>query len=317
MTILPAPPAIAADGFDFEAAVQAPFRMQPGLRRRADGAPLLTPADPQGPWFAAKAAVLRDDPASALLAADGVDCSTTLARFAEALAAAHPAAWRVDGPRWSAPRLGWSVDGDLVHDEGGAAATGTLLRGLEPAWRRPALLALAFEEDLAVVDGATATLPWLAVALPSHWTPADKIGRHFAQVHAPVADNRVLLAAGAHLLKLVTGPARWERFVWTVTAQPGLDAHPARGGARWPADPAAVAAAAHWRTEHQTFWPTGDGRALFTIHVQVQPLADAVASPERAAALHAAIGSMSDAVLAYRSLAAVRGPLLAWLADRA
>ena len=65
------------------------------------------------------------------------------------------------------------------------------------------------------------------------------------------------------------------------------------------------------------FLPMLDGRALFTIHVQVQPLADAVASPARAAALHAAIASMSDAVLAYRSLAAVRGPLLAWLADRA
>lgn len=310
----PSPP---ADGFDFEAAVHAPFRMQPGLRRRAADAPLLTPADPHGPWLAAKRAVLRTDPSSALLAADGSDCRGTLARFAEAAARAQPGAWQVAGTRWSARRLGWSVDGERVHDDGGDAATGAVLQALPPAWRAPALLALAFEEDLAVIDGASASLPWLAVALPSHWRPADKIGRHFAEVHAPVADNRVLVAAGAHLMKLVTGDERWERFVWTVSAQRGLDAHPQRAHARWPDDPAAVPAAAHWRTEHQTFWPTGDGRAVFTIHVQVQPLADAITTPARAAALHASLSTMSDAVLAYRSLAAVRAPLLAWLADRA
>jgi hypothetical protein len=33
--------------------------------------------------------------------------------------------------------------------------------------------------------------------------------------------------------------------------------------------------------------------------------------------VHDAIASMSDAVLAYRGLAAVREPLLAWLRERA
>jgi hypothetical protein len=57
-------------------------------------------------------------------------------------------------------------------------------------------------------------------------------------------------------------------------------------------------------------------QAVFTIHVEVQRLADAIDTPARAAALHAAIASMSDAVLAYRGLTAVREPLLAWLAAR-
>jgi dimethylamine monooxygenase subunit A len=51
--------------------------------------------------------------------------------------------------------------------------------------------------------------------------------------------------------------------------------------------------------------------------VQVQPLAEVLGSPARAQALHDAVASMSDAVLAYRSLGAVREPLLAWLAERA
>src|SRR5512133_2863610 len=48
---------------------------------------------------------------------------------------------------------------------------------------------LAFEEDFAVLDGATGTLPWLCVCVPSHWAPEDKLGLDFAAVHAPVADN--------------------------------------------------------------------------------------------------------------------------------
>jgi hypothetical protein len=60
----------------------------------------------------------------------------------------------------------------------------------------------------------------------------------------------------------------------------------------------------------------GQRQAVFTIHVEVQRLADAIDTPARAAALHAAIASMSDAVLTYRGLTAVREPLLAWLAAR-
>ena len=36
-------------------------------------------------------------------------------------------------------------------------------------------------------------------------------------LNAPVADNQVLLAAARPLVQLVTGGARWERFVWTVS----------------------------------------------------------------------------------------------------
>jgi hypothetical protein len=58
-------------------------------------------------------------------------------------------------------------------------------------------------------------------------------------------------------------------------------------------------------------------QAVFTIAVDSVPLAQAVDTPARAQRLHDAIASMSDAVLAYRSLHAVRAPLLAWLAARA
>jgi len=184
------------------------------------------------------------------------------------------------------------------------------------------LLALAFEEDFAVIDGASATLPWLAVCLPSRWAPEEKIGRHFAEVHAPVADNELLVAASGSLARLVTGAERWERFVWTISADPRLHQHPARGGPDWPAasdvDAKALVAQAFFRSERQTFIPiVGSGQAIFTIHVDSVPLARAVTSADAAQRLHDAIASMSPAVLEYRRLDGVRDRLLAWLASRA
>src|SRR5690606_27086492 len=105
--------------------------------------------------------------------------------------------------------------------------------------------------DLAIVDGRDATLPWLAVALPSHWAPETKVGRHFAEVHAPVADGELLRRAGDSLMRLVTGPERWERFVWNVTDQPRLHAHPDRcDDRRWQHT---AVADAWFRSERQTF----------------------------------------------------------------
>jgi hypothetical protein len=192
---------------------------------------------------------------------------------------------------------------------------GRCLRGLPETWRLAGLASLAFAEDFAVVDGATGTIPWLAVALPSHWAPEAKIGRHFVEVHGPVADNQLLLRASESLLRLVTSTDRWERFVWNVTDQPRLHTHPARaGGPRWLHT---TVAEAWFRSERQTFIPMpSHTQAVFTICVEVQRLADVLNTPARAAALHGAIASMSPAVREYRGLTAVHQPLLAWLAAR-
>ena len=181
---------------------------------------------------------------------------------------------------------------------------------------------LAFEEDFAVLDGAATTLPWLCVCVPSHWAPEDKLGQPFSAVHAPVADNQALLAAGRQLVQLVTGGERFERFVWTITPSARYDQHPRRHPRTpWPEtpDPQAFAEASTLRAERQTFFPvTGaPGQAVFTIRVMLQPLVEAVESAEQAKRLHDALASMSDAVLAYKGLAPARDRLLAWLAARA
>jgi hypothetical protein len=312
--------------FDFDAAVTAPFRMQPGLRRMSAGATHLTPMAAGSRHQREKLAVLSATPERALQAVTGFEVQPALHALAAHAAHEQPLHFAWDGGRAVAPALGVAVRGDSVE----AIATGSFglgdeigrcLQGLPAPWRLPGLLCLAFIEDFALVDGQTGTLPWLAVALPSHWAPQDKIGRHFREVHAPVADNALLLRAGDHLVRMVGGPERWERFVWNVTRHPRLNAHPAAvDHAPWPLEAFADGQApqAWWRTERQTFIPLpGRQQAVFTIHVDTAPLAAAIDSPAKAARLHRAIATMSDAVLAYRSLVGVRTPLLAWLAARA
>ncbi len=305
--------------FDFSA-VAAPFRMQPGLRRIAPCTAPLTPNRPGSAALIEKTAVLRERPRSALLAAPGFDVGPALRALMQQATLDHPDHFSFDGDAaFDAALLGWSVRGAEVHGHG-APDIGAVLRALPPEWRPAGLLSLSIAEDLAVIDGRDATIPWLAVCLPSRWVPADKVGRHFAEVHAPVADNQLLLTAAEHLARLVTGQERWERFVWTIASDRRLSQHPDHvPPTHWPAaaDAGALAAAATFRTEHQTFIPiAGAQQAMFTIHVECRPLADAIDTAERARALHAALASMSPAVLDYRGLAPARDRLLAWLAER-
>ena len=317
--------------FDFDAAVQAPHRMQPGLRRLAPGALQLTPAvEPHrgvSRHLREKLAVLWAYRDQALLCRPGFDPGPALAQLAAQAEREHPQALRIQGQHWLAPDLGWALDEALRPQPIGRdwPEVGSLLAEIAPHWRRAALLCLALAEDFAILDGDSGTLPWLAVALPSSWAPETKIGRHFNEVHGPVADPAALLAAAPQLIRLVTGPDRFERFVWTLTPHPRLHAHPQRlDPARWTPglDDAQLAAQTWWRTERQTFIPVparrGAGpQAVFTLKVEVTPLARALQGPAQAARLHAALASMSAAVLAYRGLSTVQAGLLRWLARRA
>jgi hypothetical protein len=315
-------------GFDFSL-VTAPFRMQPGLQRVAPGRAQLTANAAGSRHLREKLAVLGSAPAQALCKVAGFDETAVLRAIALESERIGLGAFRVDrmndgALRCEAPVLGWTLEGDRVSGDGDAAI-GALLAGLPAPLRASALVSLAFAEDFALLDGGDATVPWLAVCLPSHWAPEDKVGRAFAAVHAPVADGELLRAASASLAALVTGEDRWERFVWTVTADPRLRQHPSHGDVAWPApvgddrgDAEALGAAASLRSERQTFIPIARARqAVFTILVDSVPLGGAVVTADDARRLRDAIASMSPAVLAYRRLDGARDRLLAWLALRA
>lgn len=182
-------------------------------------------------------------------------------------------------------------------------------------------LELAFEEDFAVLEGASGTLPWLCVCVPSHWAPEKKLGLDFAAVHGPVADNAALIAASRHLVGLATSGECWERFVWTISPSGRHDQHPSRHPRTpWPAesDDEAFARQCWLRAERQTFFPVarGTAQAVFSIRVMLQPLVDAAQKPDDAMRLRDSLASMSSAVLEYKNLAAARDPLLRWLNSR-
>jgi hypothetical protein len=313
--------------FDFEHAVTSPFKMGPGLRRLPPASIQLTPNRPGARHLREKLAVFSTWPTEALLAKPGFDSLPALLHLCRQAAAEHPLAFSLaEGDRLEAHWLGWwaTSAGAFGRIEGVASAwpeVGTCISGLAPRWRLAALIALALKEDLAVVDGRRATLPWLAVALPSHWAPAEKIGRHFAEVHAPVADNAMLITAGEHLMQLVTHTDRWERFVWNITPHRRLNHHPARvDPAGWDAHTpwADIGRVAWFRTERQTFIPVPErSQAVFTIAVDVEPLGSAIRTARQAQALHDAVATMSHDVLAYRKMHIVRSPLLRWLKARA
>ena len=309
--------------FDYQAAVVAPFRMHPGLRRLDPAASHFTPLTPRGRHQREKLAVLSAFAPQALVSAPDFDATPALARVCEQAALEHPEAFAWDGRTATALTLGVSVTQERVLETGTGAfglgdEIGRCLRGLPPTWRLTGLLALSFAQDLAIVQGPTGRVPWMAVALPSHWDPAEKVGRHFNEIHAPVADPHLLLAAGERLMQLVCGPQSFERFVWNVTGHPRLHAHPERvDPVRWPAgDETDFATQAWWRTERQTFLPMPDaGLAVFTIEVEVQPLHRAIAHAGNARALSDAVGTMSEAVLEYRSLTPIKQALLQWLSQ--
>lgn len=304
--------------FDFNQ-VSAPFRMQPGLRRIAPGSVQLTPTSIGGRHLREKMAVLASHAYQALVEIAGFDAAPAMRAIAGEATRLVPAPFVCDGANdCEAPRLGWAILAGRPLGTGDAAI-GDVLASLPPSKRASALLCLAFEEDFAILNGATATIPWLAVCLPSRWAPEDKVGRHFAEVHAPVADNALLIEASDRLARLVTGADRWERFVWTISADPRLHQHPARGDVRWPnnADAEVIAALASFRHEHQTFIPVpGTGQAVFTIRVGSEPLDSALRWRDDAQRLHDALESMTPAVLAYRGLAPVHGRLLEALMRR-
>lgn len=189
----------------------------------------------------------------------------------------------------------------------------------------PQPLELALEQDLAVLDLASVSVPWMCVCVPSGWAPEEKIGRTLAAIHIPVADSGALSGRWSHLAALMTAGQAWERQVWTISPSSRFDQHPHRHApAPWPDtdDLQRFASLCYLRSEHQTFFPAFDpagqplGQAIFTITVALQLLPDAVRRPEDATRLQQSLASMSDAVLHYKRLGEARARLLSWLSHR-
>lgn len=282
--------------------VASPFRMRPGLARlTAEAASPAVPLplflrDALATTYATqKARVLATRRSQAML---GEPDAAVLQAVADAYAAQTGVTLAPD-PEVLA--LGMQEDFVVLHDEPG-----------EPA---------------SVETPTTLRTRFLSVCFPSNWNPAHKLGLDFAAIHAPVADNALLQAGARGIVDMAFRQAPMLRHVWLLTPSAELPQHPDTRRLRW--DDALAQADAPkasgrlidqlcFRVERQTTLPLPAlRRGVFFIRVMVCPLTEVLAvAPGRAAELHAALVSMSDAVLAYRGMVGVRERLLDELASQ-
>jgi hypothetical protein len=268
--------------------VSSPFRMRPGLARleAAQTPPLFLRDGLAHAYAAQKQAVLRGHREIAQV---GEADPTVLAAIAEAYAAQTGVRL---APEADALALGMQEDFVILHDEPGQSGPDLCTR-------------------------------FLSVCFPSNWAPVEKLGLDFTAIHAPVADNGLLQAGARGIVHLAFRQAPMLRHVWLLTPSGDLAQHPQTRRLRW--DDALRQADARggdlidqvfFRVERQTTLPLPQyQRAVFLIRVMVAPLSETLSvKPDRASEMLAALESMSEAVVAYRGMRAVRSRLLAELA---
>ncbi|MFN3493617.1 MAG: heme-dependent oxidative N-demethylase subunit alpha family protein [Hydrogenophaga sp.] len=278
--------------------VQTPFRMRPGLSRLAPDHPIATAVplflrDALAPEYARhKADALAARRPQALV---GQAEPAVLQAVADAYASQTGV---VLPPDTDALALGLQEDFVVLHNEPDI-----------PHTAHPTAVARTFRTR------------FLSVCFPSNWDPASKLGQDFSAIHAPVADNALLQAGARGITDMAFRQAAMLRHVWLLTPSADLPQHPDTRRRRWedaleqadaPGASGKLIDHLCFRVERQTTLPLPALQCgVFFIRVMVCPLSDVLAvAPGRAAGLHAAIASMSDAVLAYRGMAAVRAHLL-------
>ncbi len=192
-----------------------------------------------------------------------------------------------------------------------------------PAWR-DAPLELAgrlIQEDLCLLRRSEQGYRLIAGVLcfPSHWRLADKLGRPLDLIHAPVPGFGAQLAATVERFFVNLAPERpvW-RANWSLVDTPELFLPPEHRLQPKRVESEHAGQQVWLRVERQTLRRLPLTRdVLFTIRTYVEPLADVIDTPAAARALAARLLELPDAMAAYKGIAPIRAPLLAWLERRA
>lgn len=175
-------------------------------------------------------------------------------------------------------------------------------------------------EDIAIVRRTPERGEWVAalhLCAPSHWAAADKIGRPFVAVHAPVPHFEKIAAVAESLTDTLITRGPYVRFAWSVAVDARLNAHP---------EPPPHLAPETWdgesplylRVERQTLWGLpgkndGGDAYLFAIRIYLYDAREITADPARRHALLSALRSMSPESRRYKGLAAHADAMLTYL----
>lgn len=174
-------------------------------------------------------------------------------------------------------------------------------------------LANQIQEDVCIITIGEQDDELAAAHLcfPNKWSPAEKIGKSFAQIHDPVArfadENR---NAGSLVTALSRG-GPYVRFAWGLSSDTRLDHHPRHGitiDFQEPGDPLYV------RVERQTLVYLGEaGLLLFFIRTYYYDCYEICADAKVRASLLDAIESMTADTLRYKGLVSCKDHIISWL----
>jgi dimethylamine monooxygenase subunit A len=160
-------------------------------------------------------------------------------------------------------------------------------------------LCLRFPEDIALVRRTPARGEWnaaLHVCAPSHWRPEEKIGKGYADTHAPVPGIERQKAAAPSLVELFISRGPFVRFTWGISFDNRLNQHPDLPKSTF--DPENL----FLRVERQTLWPLPEvNAALFAIRLHLYPIYSL--DPEQKELLLQALASMSQQAREYKGIA--------------
>lgn len=180
------------------------------------------------------------------------------------------------------------------------------------------------QEDIAVVRASPERGDWLAaihLCSPSHWSPAEKIGRCFAAIHAPVPGIESVNRASGALVEAMVRRGPYVRFVWGIDTENRLNRHPepppgipVEEGRGRPFDPGGEGPPFFLRVERQVIRGLPEvGASIFTIHVSFIDGREIRRDRRERALLRSALLSMSPESRVYKRVAGYLEELLDWL----
>lgn len=209
----------------------------------------------------------------------------------------QPDSLYIEGKKKEIDRFGDQIISSLPASSSSMA---TVSRYLEKTDLDLKELALEFEEDIAILKKGV--LQAICFCFPSGFIPSQKVGMNFFDMHLPVADGERLRSASEKVTSLISKEgSMFRRFVWTVTALPGLSQHPSLVRPI----PTGIKDL-YFRTETQTTVGLTDEVCLFFVKVDMHPLELIWADAEKRDTLLGSINSMSEDTLTYKNLHGIK-----------
>ena len=153
--------------------------------------------------------------------------------------------------------------------------------------------AMKIEEDIAVMHSGK--LVAVCFCFPSGWIPSNELNSDLSKLHAPVADNDLLIKSSKKLEQHMNKQTI-RRWVWNVTTISNLSNHPNIERPK-----IIDFDSLYFRLETQVSTPLDNQSSLFLVKVDVFPLKKVWNEK-----ILESINSMSESVLKYKNLIEIK-----------